>query len=862
MKPSFAFDICSILVCLPWNEGTIVMTIEGALKTAPPNERIFHPDASIVLVGCRGAGKRSLGFIGALHLRRRLITEDFYFQQVTGLSRMQFLTQKGKDEFNRRNDEVFKRMLDENRHKCIIECGMSSFSDDAQDCLRLFSESNPVIYIHREKQEVLRILASPDGERILRADERHRACSTLEYYNLFDPSNSRPTLTSGDGSSNGWDSHTATPSSLLYAKQDFTRFIDFVTGQGLTRLFLESPFTVRVIPPEFRQYSYALRLRLSYLVNMDLEWEDFEARADCVELIIDHWPDDMMNQIAKIVAQIRRKLAVPIIYHVEENPREERRRSPEEKSKMDTELIELGLQLGVDYLSLDLQRKDLSLRKILSHRGRSKIMGNYWNCGLMCTPWTDECHVRDYQYAMALGCDLVRMVRFCSGDSTREVLQEFRKRIATTIPDPKPPLIAYDFSVLGLRTPLQSRVLNPVKHPDMENDREHLATVCTATNAIEGLFHQFELDPLQFYTLGANVSYSLSPCMHNVAYEFTGMPHNFSAEACSTLEDLNRICSEASFGGASLTTPFKVAIVPQLNLKSHHATVIGAVNVLLPLRGKTNFILDHANSRNKSGVTNEFYGDNTDWLSIFTCLQRNISPRNYVRASKTTGLVIGAGGQARAAIYAMIQLGCRNIFILNRTVPNAQVVADHFNNWAKKQGMTPGKGGISQVCHVLPSISEAWPEGYEQPTMVVSCVPATGVDGNPPADFEMPIEWLKSPTGGVVLEVSHKSNFYLSLRIQSPPTSFIRILITANIHTDSGSQLAYEPLITPLVAQMQVYRDTINPSWVLIDGLENLAEMAIEAFELMTGRLAPKRAMKEVCRKTWEQQRRDMSSMS
>lgn len=46
----------------------------------------------------------------------------------------------------------------------------------------------------------------------------------------------------------------------------------------------------------------------------------------------------------------------------------------------------------------------------------------------------------------------------------------------------------------------------------------------------------------------------------------------------------------------------------------------------------------------------------------------------------------------------------------------------------------------------------------------------------------------------------------------------------------------------------------MSPSWVVVDGLEVVAEMAIEAFELMTGRMAPKRLMKEVCRKTWEQQ--------
>jgi shikimate 5-dehydrogenase len=58
---------------------------------------------------------------------------------------------------------------------------------------------------------------------------------------------------------------------------------------------------------------------------------------------------------------------------------------------------------------------------------------------------------------------------------------------------------------------------------------------------------------------------------------------------------------------------------------------------------------------------------------------------------------------------------------------------------------------------------------------------------------------------------------------------------------------------------MQAVRDTMSPSWVVVDGLEVVAEMAIEAFELMTGRPAPKRLMKEVCRKTWEgQQQRSL----
>lgn len=74
--------------------------------------------------------------------------------------------------------------------------------------------------------------------------------------------------------------------------------------------------------------------------------------------------------------------------------------------------------------------------------------------------------------------------------------------------------------------------------------------------------------------------------------------------------------------------------------------------------------------------------------------------------------------------------------------------------------------------------------------------------------------------------------------------------------------MAYEPLVTPLVEQMREVREKMCPSWVVVDGLEVVAEMAIEAFELMTGRLAPKRIMKEVCRKTWESQQQQQQGWS
>lgn len=79
---------------------------------------------------------------------------------------------------------------------------------------------------------------------------------------------------------------------------------------------------------------------------------------------------------------------------------------------------------------------------------------------------------------------------------------------------------------------------------------------------------------------------------------------------------------------------------------------------------------------------------------------------------------------------------------------NAQAVAQHFNSWGS------GLANDGEIVRVLESLDEEWPVKFRQPTMIVSCVPARRVGGEQPANFEMPLQWLRSPTGGVVAEVS------------------------------------------------------------------------------------------------------------
>ena len=720
------------------------------LRPQSPSTREFPPNASIVLIGSRGSGKRSLGFIGATHLGRRLITEDHYFQEATGVSRGTFIRQYGNREFYKRNVEVLGQMLDRHRSRCVIEFGMGSLAKEAQRALFEYSKANPVIYITRDSQRIRNLLKLGEQEAacLEAADLSHRNCSNLEYYNLYDPS-CDDVASSENGSPN-------VASRLKYAKEDFSSFLDFLTGQGVIRSGFESPFSIAAIPPEFRSFTYALSIGLSSIPDLDLE--ELEAGADAVQLKIDAIVPDMQKFIGKQVATIRRKLGVPIIYHVEENVFEGSNYSIPEKEDIYFSLLEYGLRFGVEYIVVDLKYSSSNVTRLVQHSGRTKVIGHHLAREENSWGWDDESWMIQYRRAKSLGCDMVRFARATSKESDNETVRAFRAKIEA-IPDHLP-VIAYNLGGYGRPSLIENRIFTPVTHPIMQSTvslsqiRQFLPT---AAKAMQALYQKSILDPLHFYHLGASVFYSLSPAMHSAAYQVCGINNDFHSLQVGSLEDIHHLCQDLNFGGAAITQPFKVQILTRISAKSYHAKAIGAVNTLLPLRmlpdispldGSTQSLLRQASHRSKAGPVYAYYGDNTDWIGIITCLRRNISPWNVVQPSKTTGLVIGAGGMARAAIYAMIQLGCRKVFLFNRTIENAENVARHFNSWAS------GLSSDGEIVRALKSPEENWPSNFKFPTMIVSCVPARSVGPHGPANFEMPLQWLGSPTGGVVVEVS------------------------------------------------------------------------------------------------------------
>ena len=104
----------------------------------------------------------------------------------------------------------------------------------------------------------------------------------------------------------------------------------------------------------------------------------------------------------------------------------------------------------------------------------------------------------------------------------------------------------------------------------------------------------------------------------------------------------------------------------------------------------------------------------------------------------------------------MLSMGVRHIFVCNRTVATAHALAEHYNHLIDEDIIKDAResdGTVARV-RVIERFTDPWPQEYSYPTMVVCTIPAQKQDGTAPTSFRVPDSWLRSPTGGVAVEVS------------------------------------------------------------------------------------------------------------
>lgn len=154
---------------------------------------------------------------------------------------------------------------------------------------------------------------------------------------------------------------------------------------------------------------------------------------------------------------------------------------------------------------------------------------------------------------------------------------------------------------------------------------------------------------------GDPVSHSLSPVMHNAAFQALGLncvyiPCRVSIEG---LKDAVSGIKAFGFKGVNITIPHKQSILGELDEIFGDSLLSGSVNTVI----------------NRNGV---LLGTSTDGIGLVRSLREEAG---YDVTGKEV-LILGAGGSARAVIYRLIAEGVRSIILLNRTIEKAVDLRD------------------------------------------------------------------------------------------------------------------------------------------------------------------------------------------
>ena len=162
--------------------------------------------------------------------------------------------------------------------------------------------------------------------------------------------------------------------------------------------------------------------------------------------------------------------------------------------------------------------------------------------------------------------------------------------------------------------------------------------------------------------MGWPIAHSLSPVMHNAAFEALKMNWAYvpvpvrPGQVGVAVAGLRAL----GFRGCNVTVPHKEAVIPHLDHLPPRVARFGAVNTL---------ILD----RDEAGRCT-LTGENTDVQGFVRALRKEGFDPTGRRV-----LIVGAGGAARGVIYGLCGAGAASVTVLNRTLARAQALVSDLS---------------------------------------------------------------------------------------------------------------------------------------------------------------------------------------
>ena len=218
------------------------------------------------------------------------------------------------------------------------------------------------------------------------------------------------------------------------------------------------------------------------------------------------------------------------------------------------------------------------------------------------------------------------------------------------------------------------------------------------------------------FIYGYPVGHSISPIIHNAAFEALGLDVRYAARevAPDDLPGAVEALRERNVVGANITLPHKQAAMELVDEVEEQAQAIGAINTIQNLGGRL-----------RAG--------NTDAPGF----ARSLAEVGFTPKGASV-LLLGAGGSARAVSDALLGAGARRLLIANRSCERAARLAAELG----------ARFGNSQVESV--ALAELCPAGVAGCSLAVNTT-TVGLDGDA---TPLPAELL--PAGSLVVDIIYR----------------------------------------------------------------------------------------------------------
>lgn len=692
-------------------EGVELEPASGSAGARPAHDT----SASVFLIGMRGAGKTYVGKLAAAALDREFVDADIAFQHKHSIGVKEYVRTHGWEAFRCAETKILRELLEAHAMDYVVSLGGGVVeSPEARELLKRYARDHgPVVHVAREVDEIVTYLGEETSrpsynEAVIDVFRRREPwfteCSSYEFINYTGALQ---------------ESQANTPQSPWSPAPS--------AGKTIQRYFRHISGAAPNLCPKIKdgRSSYFLSLTYPDVTTALSILEELTSGSDAVELRVDLLSQNglpptspnlpSLPYVASQVAAVRRHTPLPIIFTV--RTASQGGMFPDSAEDAAFALMTLGLRLGCEYIDVEISWSEKRRRALSAVKGYSQIISS-WHDWSGEVKW-DSAYLRErYRAAADLG-DIIKIVGKADSIEDNFVLRQF---VSSVSGSESKPLLAINMSAEGQMSRVLNTTFSPVTHPLLPNKAApgqlSVAQIQTALHLLG------RLPAKKFYLFGKPIAESMSPTLHNCGFEALGLPHSYELLETGTIGDeIKSVLASPDFGGASVTIPLKLDILPLLDIISPEAQMIGAVNTIV--------------ARQRHDGSRELYGDNTDWVGIAQCVRDNLGdklPRN------SKALVIGGGGTSRAALYALHALGVSTIYLYNRTRSSAETLVAQF----------PSAYNIT--------ITEAVDQFTKgAPSIIVSTVPASALSLER-TDGKVVVEQaiLSADEGGVVIDMAYR----------------------------------------------------------------------------------------------------------